>query len=146
MSGRIVVGVDGSDGAQRALEWAVEEARLRSAALVVVYGWQVPPVVTGAGPFDAPVVLEQETLDAVERNAKDVVERQLGSVDTKGIDVQRRIEPRPPVDLVLDAATGADLVVVGTRGHGGFTGLLLGSVSQQVAHHAPCPVVIVPKP
>ena len=146
MSGQIVAGVDGSDGAQRALEWAVEEARLRDATLVVVYGWQVPPIVTGAGPFDAPVVLEQETLEAVERSAKDVVERQLGSVDTSGIDVQRRIEPRPPVDLVLDAATGADLVVVGTRGHGGFTGLLLGSVSQQVAHHAPCPVVIVPKP
>jgi nucleotide-binding universal stress UspA family protein len=146
MSGRIVVGVDGSDGAQRALEWAVEEARLRSAALVVVYGWQVPPVVTGADPFDAPIVLEQETLDAVERSAKDVVERQLGSVDSSGIDVQRRIEPRSPVDLVLDAASDADLVVVGTRGHGGFTGLLLGSVSQQVAHHAPCPVVIVPKP
>jgi nucleotide-binding universal stress UspA family protein len=146
VSGQIVVGVDGSDGAQRALEWAVEEARLRDATLVVVYGWQVPPIVTGAGPFDAPVVLEQETLEAVERNAKDVVGRQLGSVDASGIDVQRRIEPRPPVDLVLDAATGADLVVVGTRGHGGFTGLLLGSVSQQVAHHAPCPVVIVPKP
>ena len=146
MSAQIVAGVDGLDGAHRALEWAVEEARLRDATLVVVYGWQVPPIVTGAGPFDAPVVLEQETLEAVERNAKDVVERQLGSVDTSGIDVQRRIEPRPPVDLVLDAATGADLVVVGTRGHGGFTGLLLGSVSQQVAHHAPCPVVIVPKP
>ena len=146
MSAQIVAGVDGSDGAHRALEWAVEEARLRDATLVVVYGWQVPPIVTGAGPYDAPVVLEQETLEAVERNAKDVVERQLGSVDTSGIDVQRRIEPRPPVDLVLDAATGADLVVVGTRGHGGFTGLLLGSVSQQVAHHAPCPVVIVPKP
>jgi nucleotide-binding universal stress UspA family protein len=146
VSAQIVAGVDGSDGAHRALEWAVEEARLRDATLVVVYGWQVPPIVTGAGPYDAPVVLEQETLEAVERNAKDVVERQLGSVDTSGIDVQRRIEPRPPVDLVLDAATGADLVVVGTRGHGGFTGLLLGSVSQQVAHHAPCPVVIVPKP
>jgi len=146
VSAQIVAGVDGSDGAHRALEWAVEEARLRDATLVVVYGWQVPPIVTGAGPYDAPVVLEQETLEAVERSAKDVVERQLGSVDTSGIDVQRRIEPRPPVDLVLDAATGADLVVVGTRGHGGFTGLLLGSVSQQVAHHAPCPVVIVPKP
>jgi nucleotide-binding universal stress UspA family protein len=146
VSGRIVVGIDGSDGAQRALEWAVEEARLRDATLVVVYGWQVPPIVTGSGPFDAPVVLEQETLEAVERNAEDGVERQLGDVDTSGIDVQRRIEPRPPVDLVLEAATGADLVVLGTRGHGGFTGLLLGSVSQQVAHHAPCPVVIVPKP
>src|SRR4029453_19365406 len=96
MSGRIVVGVDGSDGAQRALEWAVEEARLRSAALVVVYGWQVPPVVTGAGPFDAPVVLEQETLDAVERNAKDIVERQLGSLDTSVIGVEHRIYPPPP--------------------------------------------------
>src|SRR4029450_1278772 len=140
MSGRIVVGVDGSDGAQRALEWAVEEARLRSAALVVAYGWQVPPVVTGAGPFDAPVVLEQETLDAVERNAKDIVERQLGSLDTSGIDVQRRIEPRPPVDLVLDAASGADLVVVGTRGHGGVTRLLLRPRTPQGAHQ-PAPAV-----
>ncbi|HUP33419.1 MAG TPA: universal stress protein, partial [Gaiellaceae bacterium] len=60
-----------------------------------------------------------------------------------GIEVERRVVPEPPVEALLDAAAGADLLVVGSRGRGGFTGLLLGSVGQQVAHHAPCPVVIV---
>ena len=57
-----------------------------------------------------------------------------------------RVEARNPADALLDAARDAGLLVVGTRGHGGFKGLLLGSVSQQASHHAPCPVVIVPPP
>jgi nucleotide-binding universal stress UspA family protein len=146
MSGRIVVGVDGSDGAHRALEWAVEEARLRKTGLLVVHAWHVPPLVTGAGPFDAPVALDADTLERVEKTANEIVDRELLSIDTAGIEIERLVEPRSPADALIAAATGADLLVVGTRGHGGFAGLLLGSVGQQAAHHAPCPVVIVPKP
>ncbi len=146
MSGRIVVGVDGSDGAHRALEWAADEARLRGATMLVVHAWHVPPLVTGAGPFDASVTLDADTLERVEKTANEVVDHELGSIDATGIEIERLVEPRSPADALIAAASGADLLVVGTRGHGGFTGLLLGSVGQQAAHHAPCPVVIVPKP
>lgn len=135
---RIVVGIDGSPGSRRALEWAVEHARLRGASLRVVYAWHIPPL--GATP----------DLEALERaaasGAEETFERELAEVDTTGIEVERRLEERHPVDALLAEAEEADLLVVGTRGRGGFMGLLLGSVSQQVSHHGPCPVVIVPPP
>ena len=146
MSGRIVVGVDGSDGARSALEWAAAEARLRGAALLAVHTWDIPPLTTGAGPFDPPSTLNAGLLERVEQGAHQLVERELAAVDTSGLEIDKRVEARNPADALLDAARGADLLVVGTRGHGGFSGLLLGSVSQQVSHHAPCPVVIVPRP
>lgn len=65
---------------------------------------------------------------------------------TPGVEVEQSVLEGTPAQVLVEAAQGADLLVVGTRGHGGFTGLLLGSVSQQAAHHAPCPVVIVPHP
>jgi nucleotide-binding universal stress UspA family protein len=146
MRDRIVVGVDGSDGARVALEWAVNEARLRGAPLVAVHTWQVPPLGMVAGPFDAPSTLDPELMERVEAGAKQLLERELDAVDTSGIEVEKLVEPRNPADALLDAARDAGLLVVGTRGHGGFKGLLLGSVSQQASHHAPCPVVIVPPP
>jgi nucleotide-binding universal stress UspA family protein len=143
---RIVVGVDGSDGARRALEWAVAEARLRGARLVAVHTWEMPPLGISAGPFDPPTPLDPDLLQRVEAAAGELLERELNAVDVSGLEVEKRVEPRNPADALLDAGREADLLVVGTRGHGGFTGLLLGSVSQQVSHHAPCPVVIVPHP
>lgn len=151
MSDRIIVGVDGSDGARVALEWAVGEARLRGARLVAVHTWQIPPLGagvhpfgTGAGAFDP--TLDADLLERVEAGAKQLLERELAAVDLSGIEVEKLVEARNPADALLDAARDADLLVVGTRGHGGFKGLLLGSVSQQASHHAPCPVVIVPPP
>jgi nucleotide-binding universal stress UspA family protein len=152
MSERIIVGVDGSDGARVALEWAVGEARLRGARLVAVHTWQMPPVGAGAAdPFGTGAAAFNPSLDAdlmerVEAGAKQLLEREIAAVDTSSIEVERLVEARSAADALLDAARGADLLVVGTRGHGGFKGLLLGSVSQQASHHAPCPVVIVPPP
>ena len=151
MSDRIVVGVDGSDGAREALAWAVEEARLRGARLVAVHTWQMPPLGagasdpfgTGAGAFDPS--LNTDLIERVEAGAAQLLERELAAVDTSGIEVEKLVESRNPADALIDAARGANLLVVGTRGHGGFKGLLLGSVSQQASHHAPCPVVIVPR-
>jgi nucleotide-binding universal stress UspA family protein len=99
-----------------------------------------------AGPFDAPSTLDPELMKRVEAGAKQLLERELAAVDTSGIEVESLVEPRNPADALLDAARDAGLLVVGTRGHGGFKGLLLGSVSQQASNHAPCPVVIVPPP
>ncbi len=146
MRDRIVVGVDGSDGARVALEWAVEEARLRDAPLVAVHTWQAPPLGMVAGSFDAPSTIDPELMKRVEAGAKQLLERELAAVDTSGIEIESLVEARNPADALLDAARDAGLLVVGTRGHGGFKGLLLGSVSQQASHHAPCPVVIVPPP
>lgn len=144
MSGRIVVGVDGSKGARAALTWALDEARLRGAALDVVHAWHGPaPVVSG--PYGAAPV-DETSVDTARRAAESVLEHQLQAVDVEGVEVEPLLPSAGPAEALVDIAKGADLLVVGTRGRGGFTGLLLGSVSQQVSHHAPCAVVIVPHP
>ena len=140
VQGRIVVGVDGSEGAQRALRWAVAQAVLTGSQLQVVHGWHYP--FAGSSPFSG-VAFDVGDLEAGARAALDSA---VAGVDLGGL--------AAPPDLVVvehsaalalvEAAKGADLLVVGTRGRGGFAELLLGSVSQQVVHHAPCPVVIVP--
>ena len=138
----IVVGVDGSEESKRALRWALEEAALRRATVRAVYAW-TPPFVPGALGF---VALPETDIDAVR---EDVVEYLNAAVDevvgSSGAEVIRAVVQGPPAKTLLDAALDADLLVVGTRGHGGFAELLLGSVSQQCAHHAACPVVIIPR-
>jgi nucleotide-binding universal stress UspA family protein len=139
VSGRIVVGVDGSACADRALAFAVGEARLRDASVDAVHAWFFPAVTyTPFGP--GPVVSEPD-LEAAEQ---EVLDRAVARVDTSGVHVERRLVLGGSAPCLLDAAKGAELLVVGTRGHGGFTGLLLGSTSQHLAHHPPCPLVIVP--
>jgi nucleotide-binding universal stress UspA family protein len=132
---RVVVGVDGSQASDRALAWAVGEARARQAALVAVHAGQVP----AAGEL---VVFD---LGGLEDGARATLDQALARVDTSGLDrpVERRLCCAHPSKALLEEGDGADLVVVGHRGRGGFTGLLLGSVSQQVAHHATGPVVVV---
>ena len=140
----IVVGVDGSAGAERAVAFAVEEARLRGATLEAVSVWQVK-VFAGPGFFQA-APPSNELIDALRRVAQDAVDNALEDVDTSGIEVRRAAVAGVPAEVLVDAAKDADLLVVGSRGLGGFRGLLLGSVSQQCAHHAVCPVAIVPPP
>ena len=145
MSGRIVVGVDGSDGARSALEWALAEARRRGDSVDVVYAWRAPAQML-PGPYVAPGAASDDTVDRARAEAEHLLDHELQAVHTDGVTVERITPTGPAARSLLDVARGADLLVVGTRGRGGFTGLLLGSVSQQVSHHAPCPVVIVPRP
>ncbi|MBK9180478.1 MAG: universal stress protein [Acidimicrobiales bacterium] len=139
---RIVVGVDGSPGGDAALGWALDEAAARGATLQLVLAWTYPYVATVPG-VTAPVF----AIDDVESDAAALLDLTIERV-TDGhppdVTIERLVQPGPPARALLDVAEGADLLVVGTRGHGGFVGLLLGSVSEQCAHHAPCPVVIVP--
>jgi nucleotide-binding universal stress UspA family protein len=137
---RIVVGVDGSENARRALQWAANEARIRHARLEVVHAWHVP--YTGVYPA-ATALFEPGPF---EEAAKATIEDAIAGEDLSGLahPVERVISQGGAAVAILDAAKGADLVVVGTRGRGGFAGLLLGSVSHQVVHHAECPVVVVP--
>ena len=139
---RIVVGIDGSQGARRALEWAVGEATLRDAHLVVIHAWLEPAAVAVGSVITAGGVEPEVFEDTAWRTVTDL----LAGVDTNGLPqgLETHVVSGAPARALLEAAEGADLVVVGSRGLGGFTGLLLGSVSQQVAHHATCPVVIIP--
>jgi nucleotide-binding universal stress UspA family protein len=136
---RIVVGVDGSEGAQRSLHWALTEARLRHARVDVVHAWHFPYSV------GAPYVPLATNDFNFEDDARVILDHALDAEDTTGVEVNRLLACGPAVPMLLEAAKGAELLVVGSRGRGGFTGLLLGSVSQQVLHHAPCPVVVIPE-
>lgn len=137
-AGRVVVGVDGSPTARRALAWALEEARLRGAPLSVVSAWHQPEA--AAFPY-ATVALDPAIF---EQAATTVLDEALAGCDLTGVDVTRVVSPGTPAGVILAAASDADLVVVGSRGRGGLTGVLLGSVADQVTHHAACPVVVIP--
>lgn len=140
----MVVGMDGSEHAERALAWAIDEAKLRGARIHVVSAWHVPATVYG-GPGVVPtasVQIEETFRKAAENAAAAAVER----VRDAGVDADGNVVEGQAADALIDAAAQADLLVVGSRGHGGFVGLLLGSVSGQCAHHARCPLVIVPSP
>ena len=136
---RIVVGVDGSAGSDAALEWALDEARARSATVDAVLGWKIPFVST------YPYAIEIDSTP-FERAARDLLDAAIDRADTSGLarPVNPVMVPGGGAAAVLAVAEGADLVVAGTRGVGGFTGMLLGSVSHLLAQHAGCPVVIVP--
>lgn len=137
---RIVVGIDGSPTAQRALRWAIEEARRLASTLQVVHAWQMPAL--GASLYSATGLHAGAVEDAAARVLADAIEAE----DTTGLaePVERVLRCGSPATTLLETAKGADLVVVGSRGLGGFTGLLLGSVSHQLARHVECPLVVVP--
>jgi len=142
-NGCIVVGVDGSDESVEACAWALGEAHLRKVALRVVHAWQYLPVI--AEPLAAlPPMPVEELVASAHKVAEHTVERAADG-EPVGVEVEDRIVEGPAAAAVLDAAQDAGLLVVGSRGRGGFKGLLLGSVSQQVVHHAPCPVVVLPR-
>jgi nucleotide-binding universal stress UspA family protein len=143
----IVVGVDGSASSILALRWAVEEARLREVPLTAVYVYRS---LREGSPFDAYAGVEESQLDELERQggrtALGKLDRLLEDAgDLSDVKVEREVDPGSPAKvLTSDAADESTLLVVGSRGHGGFTGLLLGSVSQQCLHHAKGPVVVTP--
>jgi len=137
----IVVGVDGSDGSIGALRFAREEARIRGVEIKVVNAWHIPPGIYGSGWTATQVDLDEYRKLAEKALAASVEE--AGIADS-GVEVTTILREGHAADVLCDEATSADLLVVGSRGLGGFRGLLLGSVSQQVVQHAPCPVVVVP--
>jgi nucleotide-binding universal stress UspA family protein len=166
--GRIVVGVDGSSGARKALVWAADEAGLRQAVLEVVHAYHakelaaplyfpsqhaLPATAVGRAGEPAPEELAASMRDHAEfeqayrGQAEEFLEGLLRELEESlgGVRVQPTVvADRHPAEALVDLSADADLLVVGSRGHGGFGELLLGSVSHAVALHAVCPVVIVP--
>ncbi|MER2138368.1 MAG: universal stress protein, partial [Arthrobacter sp.] len=136
----IVVGVDGSDQSICALTWAAREARRRSVPLHVVTAYTVP--IFAASSMDAGYTAVD---DAVIRDgASSVQEKALSRIPLDGIEVIARVESGDAAAVLLELSEDADLMVVGSRGRGGFVGRLLGSVSSALPAHAKCPTVIVP--
>ena len=142
---RIVVGIDGSEGAVRGLRWALEEAALHDAVLELVHSY---PKLEHSYPQPSVVELPErgsmatpEELEAAKNEVFDAALRRAGGPGD--VEIRRTVRAGGPAQTLCEVAQGADLLVVGARGLGGFRGLLLGSVSQQVIAHSPCPVAII---
>jgi nucleotide-binding universal stress UspA family protein len=137
----VVVGVDGSSHSQRALEWAINEAAVRRAPLTIVTVHQLVAGYTGpvAYPGDSKEATDQ---GAAAQQAADKILEGLGESRPASVTVEAR--SGFPAEQLVEASKDADILVLGSRGIGGFSRLLMGSVSSQVVHHAYCPTVIVP--
>jgi nucleotide-binding universal stress UspA family protein len=139
---KIVVGVDGSEASKHALRWAVDEARLRNARVVAIHAWDAPvlpalPVLRSHPEYVALVAkIRAAAEELVRRAVKDVVGR------TEDVDVEAAAIEGHVASVLLSAASKAELLVVGSRGDGGFVDLLLGSVTHQCVSHATCPVLV----
>ena len=154
---RIVVGVDGSPNSARALRRAVEEAALRDGTVEAVYAFPAPhrsvadelarmPIGLG-GPLSGGVAPGKDEV----QEAQDRAESHLDHFIHQSLDGVEGPRPQPiaiasdhPAETLIDQSRAADMLVIGTRGHGGFTGMLLGSVAHQAIQHAHCPVLILP--
>jgi nucleotide-binding universal stress UspA family protein len=134
---RIVVGVDGSPSAMAALRWAILHAELTGCAVEAVTAWRLP------SRYGFAAVTDRAT--DFEGDARKILADALNEVSSVEPDVVIRssVVEGHPAEVLVRAARGADMLVVGSRGHGGFAGALLGSVSQHCVHHAPCPVLVI---
>ena len=133
----IVVGVDGSPASSNALEFAIEEAQLRHAELHITYAYPaIERHVTGS--------TGKDYYEQIEAGAKEFIQGMMNSAPaTEGLVVQWLGVPGNPAEVLIDASRDATILVVGSRGVGGFMGLLMGSVSTQCVHHSHCPVLVV---
>lgn len=137
----VVVGVDGSPASAVALAWAARYAKATGASIRAVRAWHYP---TAAGPAPigvAPASISAEVAEAQRKELDEAVRATLG--DNPAVPVESKVAYGHPAQVLVDESADADLLVVGSRGHGGFTGMLLGSVSMHCVHSATCPVIVV---
>ena len=132
----IVVGVDGSENGRRALEWALEEAKLRQMSCLLVHGVEFG--MASSSPYIG------SAYGDLEAAGQAVLDQEVAFATSSGITISSRLDLGSPAHALIEASKGAGMLVVGTRGHGGFVGLLLGSVSAACVHHVHCPVMIIP--
>jgi len=141
---RIVVGIDGSPESRAALEWAVHEAKAKGSEIDAVLAYDSGLAWIDVGSEYEAVIVEQSAARATDelyRTLEAIPPDELGEVTVHPV-----VIAGAAARVLVEQAQDADLLVVGTRGHGGFAGLLLGSVSQRCAERSPCPVVVVPSP
>jgi nucleotide-binding universal stress UspA family protein len=133
---RIVVGVDGFESSEAALRWAIRQAKLTGAVVEAVTAWQIPAGTGLVPPTDMPDYQDDARMVLTEAIAETCM------IDPE-VEVRPRVVEGRAAQVLVDAAEGAELLVLGSRGHGGLAEALLGSVGQYCVHHAPCPVVIM---
>jgi len=138
---RIVVGVDGSPCSVRALRWAVRQARLTGGSVDAVFAWEYPTSYGGYGWVPYGFAEGTDFEEVAGRILADSISQATGTDD--GVSVRPRAVRGNPTQALLDASQRADLLVVGSRGHDGFSAALLGSVAQNCVYHAVCPVVVI---
>lgn len=140
----VIVGIDGSEESAQALGWAANEARLRGERLVAMHAYTSPIAYYPYGEFPGGpgTGIHEEVRQQAERVVNEALEAAKDQLTGVHV-VQKVVEDGQPARALTQEAGSDDLLVVGSRGRGGFAGLLLGSVSQQCTHHAPCPVVVV---
>lgn len=134
---RIVVGVDGSTSSLDALRWAATQAELTGASLDVVMTWEFPTAYGWAAPYPDNFDPAGDTRRLLDETVRAVLgERPV-------VEVHPQVIEGHPAPSLIEAARGTQLLVVGSRGHGAFTGMVLGSVSEHCVSHSSCPVVVV---
>jgi nucleotide-binding universal stress UspA family protein len=138
---RIVAGVDGSPCSVWALRWAVRQARLTGGSVEAVFAWEYPTSYGGYGWVPYGFAEGTDFEEAAEHILADSISQATGPDDP--VSVRPIVVRGNPAQVLLDAAEDADLLVVGSRGRGGFTAALLGSVAQHCVYHAGCPVVVI---
>lgn len=138
---RIIVGVDGSEGSVAALRWAIAEASIRGAIVEAVSAFHVPYV--GAASV-MPLMLDPKEFEDA---AAAVLRKVVAGVDASALaePIVELVVEGPASTVLVEAGRRSSMLVVGARGHGGLSGMLLGSISRQVTEHATVPVVVVPK-
>jgi nucleotide-binding universal stress UspA family protein len=141
---RIVVGVDNSAASREALRWAFTYARLTGGSVEAVAAWQVPPMYVYAAGWTPTGIDDAGIARYAEKTLAETVAQVQGEYDHP-VSVTTHVRQGPAAQVLLDAGNGAELMVLGSRGHGAFAGMLLGSVSQHCVQHATCPTVIIPK-
>lgn len=134
---KIVVGVDGSDPSKAALAWAIRQARLTGAVVEAVIAWEFPATYGYPMPVLPSVSFGDLAAEVLASTIAEVADRDEQAT------ISRKVVEGNAAQVLLDASAGAELLVVGSRGHGGFVEALLGSVGQHCVQHATCPVVVI---
>lgn len=137
---RIVVGVDGSPGSREALRWALRYAEQFGGEIIGVLAW-APPNFAEPAPMP-PLLSDDELRTRAEKSLREIIDEVTAAL-TPSVHIRREVVRGHAARALLDQAENAELLVVGSRGHGGFVGALLGSVSRHCVTHAPCTVVVV---
>jgi nucleotide-binding universal stress UspA family protein len=137
----IVVGVDGSPTARLALDWAIHEAEAHGNPVLAISSWELPALASASPGFAFAAADMEELADICRKTL--LAEIAEASEEHPSVQIESRVVEGPPAMALIDASKLAVALVTGSRGHGGFIGLLLGSVSQQCVTHAHCPVVVI---